>query len=91
MHQRLERTHCQARADRVNKGQPVDWATAEALAVGSLLIEGNNTSSQLPRKCSFSVSDNVLSPRFRTGLERDKPEQNRGLMEINWRVAGKDL
>lgn len=41
MHQRLVRSFCQARDKAIEK-DAIDWATAEALAFGSLLKEGHN-------------------------------------------------
>ncbi|RUS30552.1 thiamine diphosphate-binding protein [Jimgerdemannia flammicorona] len=40
VHQRVDKYHVQARLTRVAEGKRIDWATAEALAFGSLLLEG---------------------------------------------------
>ena len=42
IHQRLDRMFIQPRIQRVEKGEGIDWATAESLAFGSLLVEGYN-------------------------------------------------
>ncbi|KAJ1653041.1 hypothetical protein IWQ61_006754 [Dispira simplex] len=42
IHPRLEKYHVQGRLKRLAKGDQIDWATAEALAMGSLLVEGYN-------------------------------------------------
>lgn len=42
VHPRLEKFHIQSRIDQVNSGSKIDWATAEAMAIGSLLLEGYN-------------------------------------------------
>uniref|UniRef100_A0A182N116 Transketolase-like pyrimidine-binding domain-containing protein n=1 Tax=Anopheles dirus TaxID=7168 RepID=A0A182N116_9DIPT len=40
VHPHLQKTHIDARLKRLADGQRIDWATAEALAVGSLLCQG---------------------------------------------------
>ncbi|KAJ1511518.1 putative 2-oxoglutarate dehydrogenase E1 component DHKTD1, mitochondrial [Coelomomyces lativittatus] len=40
VHPRLDKYHVQARLQRIDKGSGLDWATAEALAFGTLLEEG---------------------------------------------------
>ena len=40
LHPRLRKTHVDARVQAVEKGVAIDWATAEAMAMGSLLREG---------------------------------------------------
>ena len=39
LHQRLERSHIDARIQSIQAGEPLDWATVEAMAFGSLLVE----------------------------------------------------
>ena len=39
LHQRLERSHVDARIQSIQSGEPLDWATVEAMAFGSLLVE----------------------------------------------------
>ncbi|XP_028168209.1 probable 2-oxoglutarate dehydrogenase E1 component DHKTD1 homolog, mitochondrial [Ostrinia furnacalis] len=41
-HQHLAKTHIKNRLNKVTEGKDLDWATAEALAFGSLLMEGHN-------------------------------------------------
>ncbi len=41
VHKQLEKIF-QARLDTVQKGSGLDWATAESLAIGTLLLEGNH-------------------------------------------------
>ena len=40
IHAHLKKTHCEARVNKLYEGKNIDWATAEALAFGSLLHEG---------------------------------------------------
>ncbi|PVU89692.1 hypothetical protein BB561_005217 [Smittium simulii] len=42
IHPRLEKFHVQARLKKLQTGKNIDWATAEALAFGSLMSEGYN-------------------------------------------------
>ena len=41
VHPHLLKTHVTSRQNRLNDGSNIDWATAEALAFGSLLYQGN--------------------------------------------------
>lgn len=34
------KTFCEARTKKIESGENIDWATAEALAIGSLLLQG---------------------------------------------------
>ena len=47
VHPTLKKTHCDRRVQRIEQGAQLDWATAEALAVGSLLIQGKSHFFQL--------------------------------------------
>lgn len=40
VHPHLKKTHCDARVKKLEDGSGLDWATAEALAIGSLLYQG---------------------------------------------------
>ncbi|KAJ2613997.1 hypothetical protein H4S08_001922 [Coemansia sp. RSA 1365] len=42
VHPRIERFHIKPRLRKLQEGLSLDWATAEALAFGSLLVEGYN-------------------------------------------------
>ncbi|XP_047133166.1 2-oxoadipate dehydrogenase complex component E1 isoform X1 [Hydra vulgaris] len=42
IHPNLEKSFCKARVSKMEDGSAIDWATAEALAVGSLIMEGNH-------------------------------------------------
>lgn len=59
-HDRLQRTHVESRKKMLTKGSPeevrVDWATAEAMAFGSLLREGHSVrlAGQDCRRGTFS-------------------------------------
>jgi len=43
IHQHLAKTFCDARVKKIESGTGIDWATAEALAIGSLLMQGQHT------------------------------------------------
>ena len=40
VHPNVQRAHVNKRIERMKDGQGLDWATAEALAFGSLLYQG---------------------------------------------------
>jgi probable 2-oxoglutarate dehydrogenase E1 component DHKTD1 len=40
VHPTLQKTHVERRVQRLVEGKDLDWATAEALAIGSLLHQG---------------------------------------------------
>ena len=40
VHSTLQRSHVDRRLERLQQGTGIDWATAEALAIGSLLMQG---------------------------------------------------
>ena len=44
IHPHLKKTHVEARIKKLESGGDVDWATAEALAIGSLLYQGWSSS-----------------------------------------------
>ena len=41
VHPHLVKTHCNSRIKKIEIGSNIDWATAEALAIGSLMLQGN--------------------------------------------------
>lgn len=61
VHKQLEKIFA-ARRDTIEKGEGIDWATAEALAFGSLLLEGNHVrlSGQDVQRGTFSHRHAVL-------------------------------
>ena len=40
IHKHLLKTFCDARVKKIESGTGIDWATAEALAIGTLLMQG---------------------------------------------------
>ena len=48
IHPHLKKTHVETRIKKLTSGAAIDWATAEALAIGSLLYQGE------PATCSWS-------------------------------------
>lgn len=65
-HHRLKRFHCDARLkslEKAEKGEAViDWASAEAMAFGSILLDGNHVriAGQDCRRGTFSQRHAVL-------------------------------
>ncbi|KAK3814456.1 MAG: thiamine diphosphate-binding protein [Benniella sp.] len=58
IHSRLEKFHVQSRLSKLKEGQKIDWATAEAIAFGSLLMEGYDV-----RICGQDVGRGTFSQR----------------------------
>ncbi|KAF9081907.1 hypothetical protein BGX23_000308, partial [Mortierella sp. AD031] len=58
IHPRLEKFHVQSRLKKLKDGQSIDWATAEAIAFGSLLSEGFDV-----RICGQDVGRGTFSQR----------------------------
>lgn len=59
IHPHLKKTHVEARLKKLMSGTGIDWATAEALAIGSLLYQG-----YLFKHCIVSVLGVILIVRF---------------------------
>ncbi|CAJ0592057.1 unnamed protein product [Cylicocyclus nassatus] len=62
VHPHLQKTHCEARMQKMKSGENIDWGTAEALAFGSLLMEGNDVriSGQDVGRATFSFRHAML-------------------------------
>ncbi|KAK6754672.1 hypothetical protein RB195_013575 [Necator americanus] len=62
VHPHLQKTHCEARIQKMVAGENIDWGTAEALAFGSLLLEGNDVriSGQDVGRATFSFRHAML-------------------------------
>uniref|UniRef100_A0A7M5XIJ9 Transketolase-like pyrimidine-binding domain-containing protein n=1 Tax=Clytia hemisphaerica TaxID=252671 RepID=A0A7M5XIJ9_9CNID len=62
IHQHLEKTFCEARMKKIESGENIDWATAEALAIGSLLMQGHHVriSGQDVGRGTFSHRHSML-------------------------------
>ncbi|KAF9336096.1 hypothetical protein BG006_009695 [Podila minutissima] len=58
IHPRLEKFHVKSRLNKLKEGQSIDWATAEAIAFGSLLTEGYDV-----RICGQDVGRGTFSQR----------------------------
>ncbi|RIB30188.1 dehydrogenase E1 and transketolase domain-containing protein 1 [Gigaspora rosea] len=58
IHPRLKKFHIQTRLQKISEGKKIDWATAEALALGSLMLEGHNI-----RLCGQDVGRGTFSQR----------------------------
>ncbi len=43
VNERLRKSHISERIKRLEQGDSIDWATAEALAMGTLLYQGQNS------------------------------------------------
>ncbi|KAF2075278.1 hypothetical protein CYY_003407 [Polysphondylium violaceum] len=93
IHQRLARSFSAARLDKLNKSSQVDWATAESLAVGSLMKQGYNVriSGQDVGRGTFSQrhfnlheqnSDKIYQPLNNMGAKGKLEVVNSNLSEF---------
>lgn len=65
VHPHLRKVHCDARIRRVTEGLSLDWATCEALAFGSLMMQGFNV-----RLSGQDVERGTFSNRHLTLVDR---------------------
>lgn len=77
IHKQLEKI-LQARRDSIASGQGIDWGTAEALAVGSLLMEGNHV-----RLTGQDVERGTFSHRHAALVDQRTGEKYVSLNHIN--------
>lgn len=93
MHPRIQKYHVDSRLKKVEEGAGLDWATAEALAFGSLLLEGNHVriSGQDVGRGTFSqrhamlvdqTSERTIIPLNRMRPRNLAPSQKQGKLEI---------
>lgn len=86
VHPRLQKLHMKARLDKINEFNFIDWATAEAMAIGTLLREGFNVrfSGQDVGRGTFSHRHAMLVDQ-KTGevcIPLNKKEESRGKLEV---------
>lgn len=87
VHQHLLKTHIKNRITKINEGKNIDWATAEALAFGSLLYDGFNVriSGQDVGRGTFSHRHAMLvdqeTNRIHIPLNNIDPNQH-GFLEV---------
>nr|XP_006633362.2 PREDICTED: probable 2-oxoglutarate dehydrogenase E1 component DHKTD1, mitochondrial isoform X1 [Lepisosteus oculatus] len=87
LHSHLNKTHVQARLQKLEEGMKLDWSTAEALAFGSLLCQGFNIriSGQDVGRGTFSQRHAMVvcqeSNDMYIPLNHIMPEQN-GFLEV---------
>ncbi|CAG8496484.1 15859_t:CDS:10 [Acaulospora morrowiae] len=86
IHSRLQKFHVQPRLQKIKEGKKLDWATAEALALGSLLLEGYNV-----RLCGQDVGRGTFSQRHamlvcqeseRTVIPLNELSKGQGMLEV---------
>ncbi|KAJ2551471.1 hypothetical protein IWW35_002793 [Coemansia sp. RSA 1878] len=91
VHPRIERFHIKPRLKKLQEGAGLDWATAEALAFGSLLAEGYNvrlsgqdvgrgTFSQRHAMLVCQETEKVYVPL--NHMDADSQEQRMGKLEV---------
>ena len=58
MHETLFKMHAKQRLDKIQNNKPCDWSTAEAVAMGSILLSGSGV-----RFCGEDVRRGTFSHR----------------------------
>jgi len=69
IHPHLTKTLCEARRSKIEQGTNIDWATAEAMAIGSLLLEGDHV-----RICGQDVGRATFNHRHAMLVDQDTGE-----------------
>ncbi|XP_076267795.1 putative 2-oxoadipate dehydrogenase complex component E1 homolog [Rhynchophorus ferrugineus] len=86
IHPTIARGHVNNRLTRITDGKGIDWSTAEALAVGSLLLEGHNVriSGQDVGRGTFSQRHGMLVDQETNSIyiPLNDMQPNQGYFEI---------
>ncbi|CAH1764844.1 3715_t:CDS:10, partial [Entrophospora sp. SA101] len=86
IHPRLLKFHIQSRLLKLSEGKKIDWATAESLAFGTLLLDGYNV-----RICGQDVGRGTFSQRHamfvcqkteRVHIPLNNLDKNQGMLEV---------
>ena len=78
IHPRLMRSHVESRLREMESGEKLNWATAEALAIGSLLVEGHTV-----RLCGQDSGRGTFSQRHAVLVDSDTEDVHIPLNEIS--------
>lgn len=72
------KSHIRSRLDKLASGEQLDWATAEALAIGTLLYQGYNVriSGQDIGRGTFSHRHAMLVDQSTGGNDKANPPTN---------------
>ncbi|ALC48035.1 CG1544 [Drosophila busckii] len=84
IHPHLFKTHVQARLKKLQTGTKIDWATAEALAVGSLMYQGHNV-----RISGEDVGRGTFSHRHAMLVDQETNEMYVPLNNLEGGLGGK--
>lgn len=87
IHPHLKKTHAEARIKKLGSGTGIDWATAEALAIGSLLHQGYHVrfSGQDVGRGTFSHRHTMLVDQQTDEMFvplNNMSEQQKGFLEV---------
>ncbi|XP_045767945.1 probable 2-oxoglutarate dehydrogenase E1 component DHKTD1 homolog, mitochondrial isoform X2 [Maniola jurtina] len=87
IHAHLAKTHVKNRLNKINEENVIDWATAEAMAIGSLLMEGRHV-----RLSGEDVGRGTFSHRHLMLIDQEKEtihvplnhihEEQKGFLEV---------
>uniref|UniRef100_A0A1A9UWW9 Transketolase-like pyrimidine-binding domain-containing protein n=1 Tax=Glossina austeni TaxID=7395 RepID=A0A1A9UWW9_GLOAU len=84
IHPHLRKIHVEARRNKLNAGEKIDWSTAEALAIGSLMYQGNNV-----RLSGEDVGRGTFSHRHAMLIDQDDNEMYIPLNDLKGGLGGK--
>lgn len=84
IHPHLQKTHVVGRLKKLENGSKIDWATAEALAIGSLLYQGYNV-----RLSGEDVGRGTFSHRHAMLVDQDLNEMYIPLNDLDGGLGGR--
>lgn len=84
VHPHLKKTHIEGRRKKLNTGEKIDWATAEAMAFGSLMYQGYNV-----RLSGEDVGRGTFSHRHCMLVDQDTNDMFIPLNELKGGNGGK--
>ncbi|KAL9899955.1 putative 2-oxoadipate dehydrogenase complex component E1 homolog isoform 2-T2 [Glossina fuscipes fuscipes] len=84
IHPHLKKIHVDARRNKLNAGEKIDWSTAEALAIGSLMYQGNNV-----RLSGEDVGRGTFSHRHAMLIDQHDNEMYIPLNDLKGGLGGK--
>lgn len=84
IHPHLLKTHVKSRMTRIDSGERIDWSTAEALAIGSLMYQGHNV-----RISGEDVGRGTFSQRHAMLVDQKTNEMYIPLNDLKYGDGGK--
>uniref|UniRef100_A0A1A9WZ17 Transketolase-like pyrimidine-binding domain-containing protein n=1 Tax=Glossina brevipalpis TaxID=37001 RepID=A0A1A9WZ17_9MUSC len=84
IHPHLQKIHIETRRNKLNAGEKIDWSTAEALAIGSLMYQGYNI-----RLSGEDVGRGTFSHRHAMLIDQQNNEMYIPLNDLKGGLGGK--